>query len=231
MSAGMATRDPGPRGHYLAHEAGELAGVSGYTIGQWSRRGYIHASQSLGYPHVYAFQDVAEAMVVHDLIDRGVSLRYIRRALARLRELVGTEWPLQTANLMVPRKTREQHRQTFGRGRTVAVQKADGEILDLVRDHAVLPKSDLVRIADNLQHGGWAARQLRDLEYIEVNPDRLSGQPTIRGRRVAAKQVARMAESGDGRAELRDGFDLSEDEIADASRWWHEVQSYEKAAA
>ena len=33
-------------GHFLAGEVGEMAGVSGNTIGQWARWGYIKASQS-----------------------------------------------------------------------------------------------------------------------------------------------------------------------------------------
>jgi hypothetical protein len=44
-----------PRGHYLASEVGQLAGVSGERIGQWSRYGYIRASQSDDeYPLVYS---------------------------------------------------------------------------------------------------------------------------------------------------------------------------------
>src|SRR5689334_7979997 len=46
-------------GHFLAGEVGEMAGVSGNTIGQWARWGYIRASQSAGDPHVYSVEDVA----------------------------------------------------------------------------------------------------------------------------------------------------------------------------
>lgn len=59
-----------PRGYYLAHEVGWLAGVSGDRIGQWARRGYIRSSVSSVVPRVYSFQDVAEAMVVHELLLR-----------------------------------------------------------------------------------------------------------------------------------------------------------------
>ena len=202
----------GPRGHYLAHEVGALAGVTGYVVGQWSRRGYIRASQSMGNPHVYAYQDIAESMVVHHLIEHGVALRYIKRALARLREEVGTEWPLQATRLLVPQLTEGQLRQTFGRGRTVAMER-DGEIIDLIENHLVLPKSDLVAIADDLSRGGWAARDLPDLRFIEVDPDRLSGRPTIRGRRVAAELVAETAAESDGIETLRDGYGLTDEEI------------------
>src|SRR3954447_15593752 len=88
-------REMPPRGHYLAHEVGLLAGVSGDRIGQWARRGYIRSSQSSGRPRVYSYQDVAEAMVVHELEDAGADLRSIKRTIQRLRERAGMSWPLQ----------------------------------------------------------------------------------------------------------------------------------------
>jgi DNA-binding transcriptional MerR regulator len=84
-----------PHGHFLAGEAGELAGVSGNTIGQWARWGYIRASRSDGDPHVYAVEDVAEAAVVRALLERGVSHADVRRAIARLTDY--GEWPLSEA--------------------------------------------------------------------------------------------------------------------------------------
>jgi DNA-binding transcriptional MerR regulator len=87
-------------GHLLAGDAGELVGVSGTTIGQWARWGYIRASQSAGVPHVYAVEDVAEAAIVADLLRRGARRRDIRRAVEDLRERYG-EWPLSEARLSV----------------------------------------------------------------------------------------------------------------------------------
>ncbi|MEY2532266.1 MAG: MerR family regulatory protein [bacterium] len=86
-----------PHGRFLAGEAGELAGVSGTTIGQWARRGYIRASQSAGDPHVYSVEDVAEAAVVHALMERGIGRADIRRAIAALRDYGA--WPLTGAPL------------------------------------------------------------------------------------------------------------------------------------
>jgi DNA-binding transcriptional MerR regulator len=88
---------PKPHGHFLAGEAGELAGVSGNTIGQWARWGYIHSSQSEGEPRVYSVEDVAEAAIVHALLERGVRHRDVRRAIGRL-EAYG-RWPLSEAPL------------------------------------------------------------------------------------------------------------------------------------
>jgi DNA-binding transcriptional MerR regulator len=86
-----------PHGRFLAGEAGELVGVSGTTIGQWARRGYIRASRSTGDPHVYSLEDVAEAWVVHALLERGVGHAQVRHAIAALGD--DRPWPLLRAPL------------------------------------------------------------------------------------------------------------------------------------
>ncbi len=84
-------------GHLLAGDAGELVGVSGTTIGQWARRGYIRASQSAELPHVYSVEDVGEASIVSELLRRGVRHADVRRAIERLRDY--GDWPLSEARL------------------------------------------------------------------------------------------------------------------------------------
>ena len=74
-----------PHGHFLAGEVGELAGVSGVAIGQWARWGYIRASQSTGDPHVYSVEDVGEAVIVGELLRRGVRHAHVRRAVGALK--------------------------------------------------------------------------------------------------------------------------------------------------
>ena len=86
-----------PHGHFLAGEVGELAGVTGNTIGQWARWGYIRPSQSAEDPHVYSVEDVAEAAVVRALLERGVRHRIVRRAIQHLGDY--GEWPLSAAPL------------------------------------------------------------------------------------------------------------------------------------
>jgi DNA-binding transcriptional MerR regulator len=88
---------PRPHGSFLAAEAGELAGVSGTTIGQWARRGLIRSSVSAGEPRVYAVEDVAEAAVVRALLERGVRHAQIHRAIAALGDR--GPWPLSHVTL------------------------------------------------------------------------------------------------------------------------------------
>jgi DNA-binding transcriptional MerR regulator len=94
------SRNGSPRAHgrFLAAEAGELAGVSGTTIGQWARRGYIRPSISGELPHVYGVEDVAEAAIVGELLDRGVPHADVRSAIDRLGDEYG-RWPLSEAVL------------------------------------------------------------------------------------------------------------------------------------
>jgi MerR HTH family regulatory protein len=87
-----------PHGRFLAGEVGELVGVSGTTVGQWARRGYIRASRDTGDPHVYSVEDVAEAAIVRALLERGVRHAEIRRVIAALRDDYG-DWPLTGAAL------------------------------------------------------------------------------------------------------------------------------------
>ena len=51
-------------GEFRAGEVGEMAGVSGTTVGQWARRGLIRSSQRDEEPRLYGVEDVAEAAMV-----------------------------------------------------------------------------------------------------------------------------------------------------------------------
>ena len=72
-------------------------GVTGNTIGQWARWGYIRASQSSGDPHVYSVEDVAEAAVVRALLARKVRHRIVKLAIRHLGDY--GDWPLSQAPL------------------------------------------------------------------------------------------------------------------------------------
>jgi uncharacterized protein (DUF433 family)/DNA-binding transcriptional MerR regulator len=207
-----------PRGHYLAHEVGRLAGVSGITIGQWARRGYIRSSQSSGRPRVYSYQDVAEAMVVHELLERGILHRRIKVTIELLRNSYGNAWPLTHAKLGTA-------------GGQVVAEEA-GELRYEVSDHEwqQLHADDLVKIANDLHRGGWAARRLPDLSHIEVNPNRLSGRPVIRGTRVPVEVVVELASKPGGRAQLRDGYEIGGAAVDEAIAWWAAAQEFETAA-
>src|SRR5919198_2169820 len=222
----MAPHAPTPRGWYLAAEVGQLVGVSGDRIGQWARRGYIRSSHSTGSPRVYSFQDVAEAMAVHELLDRGIPHRDIRQAIETPRAKYG-DWPLTAAPLATTTET-------SGQGRERVVLRLGYANLDIGRGYGgqvVIDYGLLQDISGLLRRGGWAVLEQPNIEHIQVDPDRLSGRPTIRDRRVPASKVAQLAKTGfSGLRVLRADYELDRQEIEDAVRWYDVVTQYDEAA-
>jgi uncharacterized protein (DUF433 family) len=143
-----------------------------------------------------------------------------------LREEYG-DWPLTAAPLATTTYS-------GGRGRESVVHRKGGARFAIGRGRGgqtLLTYDDLRDIGGLLRRGGWAIRELPDVRHIEVNPDRLSGRPTIRDRRLAADKVAELAKSGiSGLLVLRRDYGLDRPEIEDAVRWYDVVATYERAA-
>lgn len=198
------TMTPTPIGAYSASEVARLAGVSPRRIGRWARAGMIRASVS-SHPNVYSYADAGEAIVAHYLVKQGKRPRDVREAVEKLREQFGP-WPLATAKLahdgsMLVRWDAQQRR-------WVSVD---------IPGHEVLEETliDLTLIAKALGRGGWVSID-KPRDHVEVDPERHSGVPVVRGRRVATSLVAAIASEDGGRATLREDFELSEAEIDDA---------------
>jgi hypothetical protein len=157
-----------------------LAGVPGDRIGQWARWGHIRASVFDGEPHVYAFSDVAEALAVHLLLDAGIGLPVVRRAVERLGG--ATAWPLSSGRLHVV-----DHR--------LAVER--GDVLEDVfsEQQTVLPLNGRLTATKLLRRGGYPARAIGRLDAVEVDPARACGRPCVRGSRVPVEDAV-----ADGRA-------------------------------
>ena len=220
-----------PRGHYLPYEVARLVGVPPHRVGQWARYGYVRSSQSES-PRIYSYQDVIEAMVVHDLLETyGVRHRDIKGVVAALgRPDEYGAWPLTHAELVIAeaRPTRQNSKQVT---RAALLVREGDEHYDFThRDWQQVERRSMQNLlkvaARDLLRGGWAVREAPDLQHIEVNLDRLSGRPTIRGRRVAAESVAALAVTPEGVEVLHNEYDLSPDEIRDAERWWEIASSY-----
>ncbi len=181
---------------YLASDAGHLAGVAGDRIGQWARWGHIRASVSAGEPHVYAFDDVAEAIAVHVVLERGIGLPAIRRAVDALGGPDG--WPLSRGALHV----------VHGR---LAVERGDVLVdLESGGEQEVLPLDGRVDALGILRGGGWPSRAL-GLRAVEVDPERVGGEPVLRVRRIAVRDAVALADPAEH------GLDAGV--IEEAARW------------
>jgi uncharacterized protein (DUF433 family) len=165
---------------------------------------------------------VIEAMVVHQLRDQyRVSHKNIKRAIEGLKGPGEYgDWPLTHAKLVLGIGQE-------GKRAALLVQEGD-DYYDFARRHWQKVETRSLELlmhaaARDLERGGWAVREMPEIEHVEVDPDRLSGRPTIRGRRVAVESVAALAMTPEGIEMLRDDYDLTDTEIRDAERWWAAV--------
>ena len=83
----------------------------------------------------------------------------------------------------------------------------------------------LSAVEEELSKGGWAYVELGDLEHISVDPECMSGTPTIRGTRIEAMFVGKEAHSEQGQRIL-EGYRLTPQQIEDAARWRDKALSY-----
>jgi uncharacterized protein (DUF433 family)/DNA-binding transcriptional MerR regulator len=203
-----------PSGVFSPYRAGALAGVSGYKLGQWARYGFIKPTLYRGRPaNLYGFQDVAEAIVVHWLLDRGFSYDQIHGAINAAR-VEHPNWPLLTAPLSVA-----QHAVEGDPTGAIVLKVRKGVYVDTGRGSQItLRPSLLVHARDMLQRGGWLADEL-GLMRIEVDPTKLAGAPTVRGRRWPVERVAQLATDDEGAAILVDDYGLEDRDIDESCRW------------
>lgn len=83
----------------------------------------------------------------------------------------------------------------------------------------------LSAVEEDLSKGGWAYVELGDLEHISVDPECMSGTPTIRGTRIEAMFVGKEAHSEQG-LRILEGYRLTPQQIEDAARWRDKALSY-----
>jgi uncharacterized protein (DUF433 family)/DNA-binding transcriptional MerR regulator len=200
LKAVMAT----PIGSYSAAEVARLAGVTPHRVGRWAREGIILPSVSRR-PHLYSYADAGEALLAHYLVEQGKKPREIRDIVLHLRESYG-DWPLATAPLAHDGKlTLIRDSES---GRWTSVDLPDHEVIS-----ATLLNLKVIREA--LSRGGWVTLRT-PREYVEVDPDRHSGVPVVRGHRLPTALVASIANSEGGWRVLREDYGLSEAEVEDA---------------
>lgn len=200
MSSGSTT----PIGYYAAADVARLSGLSTRRVGSWAREGIIRPSVSRR-PNIYSYADAGEAILAHYLLEQGKSPREIKELVHHLRNEWGP-WPLANAPLkhdgslcVIWDKERGVH---------VSADKPGHEVLNKTL-------FNLKEIRQALSRGGWVSLKT-PREHIEVDPDRHSGEPVIRGRRLSTSRVASLAAEPDGRKMLRHDFGLSKAEIDDA---------------
>jgi uncharacterized protein (DUF433 family)/DNA-binding transcriptional MerR regulator len=201
-------------GVYTPRRAGALAGVSGRSIGQWARHGLIKPTVYKGRPaNLYSYFDVGEAIVIRWLLDEGFLHLEIRSALDDVRA-DHPHWPLLNAPLGIGRQSVDD------RGLLVR-HRDDGVYVDVsgrAPGQLVIKPTLLDAARDMLRHGGWLATAL-GLTHIEVDPLKMGGQPSLRGRRWTVDHVARLGDDEEGRRILVADYGLDPAEVEEARAW------------
>lgn len=208
----MTAERPAAIGHYSPSEVARLAGVSPRRIGSWARYGIVPRVSRK--PSVYSYADAGEAVIARYLIEQQVKPKKIREMVERLRDRFG-EWPLARAPL--------EHE-----GGLVVIREGAKVLVDVVdRPEHLVEQGTFLSLTDvrqALERGGWVALR-KPRAHIQVDPDRLSGRPTIRDRRIPTAMVAELAERDEGRALLRGEFGLTEEEIDEAAAYEKDVEA------
>jgi len=204
-----------PTGVFSPFRAGALAGISGNRIGQWARYGLIKPTLFRGRPaNLYAFHDVAEAIVIHWLLDRGFSYAEIHEAIESAR-VEHPDWPLLTAPLGVA-----QHAVAGDPRGAIVLEVEKGTYVDTRggSEQITLRPALLEGARDMLRRGGWIAAELK-LKRIEVDPGKLGWAPVLRGSRWPIEHIAQIADDEPGRAVLTSDYGLHRQGIDEAVRW------------
>lgn len=191
-------------GYYTTADVARLAGMTPHRVARWARMGIIQHSIS-SRPNVYSYADAGEAILAHYLADQGKKAGEIKELVEHLRNEYGP-WPLGVAPL--------EHDGPLcamwddDRGVHVSADIPGHELLE----GTLL---NLKGIREALSCGGWVSLKT-PREHIEIDPERHSGEPVIKGRRLSTQRVASLAAEPKGRVALRDDFDLTDAEIDDA---------------
>ncbi|MEW6059959.1 MAG: MerR family transcriptional regulator [Actinomycetota bacterium] len=76
---------------YRVPEVCRVAGISYRQLDYWARTGLVRPSvrdaQGSGTQRLYSFQDLAQLRVIKKLLDTGVGLQQVRKAIGTLRDL------------------------------------------------------------------------------------------------------------------------------------------------
>lgn len=202
-------------GIFAPWRAGALAGISGNRIGQWARYGLIRPSHYVGRPHnLYAFNDVAEGIVIRWLLERKFSYKAIHAAIEKAR-VDHPDWPLLEAPLGVA-----QHAVAGDPRGVIVLQVEKGVYVETAEggEQMTLKPELLEHARDMLRRGGWIADQLR-LKRIEVDPQKLGGVPSLRGRRWPIERIVQIAADSKGRRLLVEDYGLDRRDIDESVRW------------
>jgi DNA-binding transcriptional MerR regulator len=129
---------------FTADQACRFSGCTQHQIRYWDRIGLVRPSVQAtggrpGVRRLYSFRDVVALRVIHSLLDGGMSLQRVRRAIEFMRKKAGLEEHLSEIKLVTD-------------GQSIfKICRTDGEVLDALREGQMaffLAIDDIARTVD-----------------------------------------------------------------------------------
>jgi uncharacterized protein (DUF433 family) len=207
---------------YLFSDVDRVLGLTSGTARRWID-GYTRGGRR--YPPVIRPEETGEEAVTWgEFVEarllsgfrRDVPMLRLRPAIERLREQFGTPYPLAHAAPLLDAQGRELVLRVQDE---VGLNPALSLVVVARNDQLVLaePASEFSRSAD--YDGGVVVRlhPRRGIREVVVDPERLSGEPTVRG--VPTGVLAEMFHAGDSIDQLAEWYELERSQIEDALRY------------
>ena len=207
---------------YLYAEVDRLVGLHPGTARRWIN-GYerdgryyepILRTSAQGTEWV-TWGEFVEARMLAEFRDQSIRTAKLRAAVDKLRERFNIGYPLAHLQPYLAATDGE-----------LAIKDEKGDALSVIRTGQLIlqasrPVIDTATLASDDSGRKFASEILLDREFpgIKVNPDRLSGQPTFEGRRIAVMTIASMVAAGEPRDELAADYSLSLVQVDEAVRY------------
>lgn len=207
------------RPSYLYWEVDRLIGLPSGTARRWINgyqrggRSYAPILRDAPFATEWAtWGEFVEARILSEFRDQRVPTTRLRAAVLRLRDDFQVAYPLAHMRPYLEALN----------GQLVVRDGLGGGRHELTTGQRILEAGSVVMRVATLtedESGESVVAELPlDPEFpsIRTHPDRLSGQPTIEGRRIAVVTVAGMAEAGEPRSEIAATYGISIANVDDA---------------
>lgn len=174
---------------YAGHEAGN-------RVLTWLNRA-LHPVGHRSHQPDYSFFDLVSLLVVSELISHGVPMRKIRESEGYLRQQTGVDRPFT-------------HRKLKTDGYHVFIDGAHPSQLEITgRAGGQQVQATIIsQFVKEIQYSGdWAARWT-PAPFVEIDPERQFGEPTVAGTRVLTRDVFETAQEA-SIAETAECFGIS----------------------
>lgn len=175
-----------PRGRYEARRAAQLSGVPERTIYHWALQGIVVPDHMDGRPKAWSYRDLVYLRLTAFLRGHRVDLRDAAALVAKLRaDFVDQKLEIQTT------VSAAQGAYALGAGMRVdelTGQGAFDNMVDLVGTFNVA--AALEESAPQRRY--WGPHLVRPSSRVSISPWVMSGEPVIKGSRIATVSLLRL---------------------------------------